>query len=74
MTTVAAGCMACELAIGKTCKEAFTIGQELILEKLGGLPKESEHCALLASNTLRTALSDYLGKKDEPGKRLSREK
>jgi nitrogen fixation protein NifU and related proteins len=73
MTTVAAGCMACELAIGKTCNEAFTIGQEVILENLGGLPKESEHCALLASNTLRTALSDYLRKKDEPGKRLSRE-
>jgi len=74
MTTIAAGCMACELAIGKSTEEAFTIGQELILEQLGGLPRESEHCALLASNTLRAALSDYLDKKDRPRKRLSRKK
>jgi len=71
MTTIAAGCMACELAIGRSTEEAFTIGQELILAKLGGLPKESEHCALLASNTLRAALSDYLEKKDRL-RRLSR--
>jgi nitrogen fixation NifU-like protein len=74
MTTIAAGCMACELAIGRSAEEAFTIGRELILEKLGGLPEESEHCALLASNTLRAALSDYLDKKDKPRKRLSRKK
>jgi nitrogen fixation NifU-like protein len=74
MTTIAAGCMACELAIGKRTGEAFTIGQELILEELGGLPAESEHCALLASNTLRTALNDYLEKKDRAGKGLSGKK
>jgi len=74
MTTIAAGCMACELAIGRSTGEAFTIGQELILEKLGGLPKESEHCALLASNTLRAALSDYLEKRDRPRNGLSGKK
>jgi nitrogen fixation NifU-like protein len=74
MTTIAAGCMACELALGRSTEEAFTIGQELILEQLGGLPEESEHCALLASNTLRAALSDYLDKKDRPQKRISRKK
>jgi nitrogen fixation NifU-like protein len=74
MTTIAAGCMACELAIGKTCREAFKISQEVILEQLGGLPEESEHCGLLASNTLRAALSDYLDSKNEPWKRLYRKK
>jgi len=74
MTTIAAGCMACELAIGRSTEEAFAIGQELILEQLGGLPEKSEHCALLASNTLRAAVSDYLEKKDRPRKRLSRKK
>ena len=74
MTTIAAGCMACELAIGKTCREAFKISQEVILEQLGGLPEESEHCALLASNTLWTALTDYLGTKNESWKRLYRKK
>ena len=69
-TTIAAGCMACELAIGKTFQEAFKTTQEVILEELGGLPEESIHCALLASNTLKTALTDYLTSKNEPWKRL----
>jgi nitrogen fixation protein NifU and related proteins len=74
MTTIAAGCMACELAIGRSTEEAFLIGQELILEKLGGLPKESEHCALLASNTLRAALDGYLDKKNRSRKRPPKKK
>jgi nitrogen fixation NifU-like protein len=69
-TTIAAGCMACELAIGKTYKEALKISREVILEELGGLPEESIHCALLASNTLREALSDYLSTSNEPWRRL----
>jgi len=69
-TTIAAGCMACELAMGKTFREAFKITKEVILEQLGGLPEESIHCALLASNTLRAALTDYLESKNEPWRRL----
>jgi len=69
-TTIAANSMACELAIGKTSKEAFKITKEVILEQLGGLPQESAHCALLASNTLRTALTDYLSSRNEPWRRL----
>jgi len=69
-TPIAAGGMACELATGKTFKEAFKITREVILEQLGGLPEESTHCALLASNTLRTALTDYLSSRNEPWRRL----
>jgi nitrogen fixation NifU-like protein len=69
-TTIAAGSMACELAIGKTFKEVFKITKEVILEQLGGLPEESTHCALLASNTLGRALTDYLRSKNESWKRL----
>jgi nitrogen fixation NifU-like protein len=64
-TTIAAGSMACELVIGKNIKDALTINQEVILESLGGLPEESIHCALLASNTLKEALTDYITSKDE---------
>ena len=64
--TIAAGSMACELVIGKNIKDALTINQELILESLGGLPQERIHCALLASNTLKEALTDYLRSTDEP--------
>lgn len=70
MTTIAAGCMVCELCIGKTFKEAFRISKEVILEQLGGLPEESEHCALLAANTIRAALTDYLESRNEPWRRL----
>lgn len=69
-TTIAAGGMACELATGKTYKEALKISKDVILEELGGLPDESIHCALLASDTLRGALTDYLASKNEPWRRL----
>lgn len=63
-TTIAAGCMACELVIGKNVEEAFKINKDMILENLGGLPEGSTHCALLASNTLKAALTNYLRSKD----------
>ena len=69
-TTIAAGSMACELVIGKNITDAFKINKEVILENLGGLPEESIHCALLASNTLKEALTDYLTSKDEPWRRF----
>ena len=59
----AAGSMATELAIGKRPGEAALIGQADVLAALGGLPKDSEHCALLASNTLLAAIRDFLSRK-----------
>jgi len=64
-TTIAAGSMACELVIGKDIKDAFQINKEVILENLGGLPEESSHCVLLASDTLKEALTDYITSKDD---------
>jgi nitrogen fixation protein NifU and related proteins len=58
-TSIASGSMATELVQAKTLEEAQNISQDLILEALGGLPEENEHCALLASNALRTAIQDY---------------
>ena len=49
-----------EMVKGKSIVEAQQISQQDILNDLGGLPKEDEHCALLAANTLRKAASDYL--------------
>lgn len=72
LTTIAAGGMACELAIGRDIKGAFKISQEVILESLGGLPEDSVHCALLTSNTLKEALTDYLTSKREPWRKLYR--
>ncbi|GAI98478.1 unnamed protein product, partial [marine sediment metagenome] len=51
-------------------REAFKITKEIILKQLGGLPDESIHCALLASDTLRAALTDYVQSRNEPWRRL----
>ena len=59
VTTIAAGSMVTEMAKGKPVDEAIQIGQQDLLESLGGLPEESRHCALLASNTLKEAIIDY---------------
>ena len=61
-TSRAAGSMATELAIERPIREAGFIEQADILDALGGLPKDAEHCALLASNTLKAAIRDYLSR------------
>jgi ATP-binding protein involved in chromosome partitioning len=58
----AAGSVATELAAGRAVREAGQIEQADILKALGGLPKDSEHCALLASNTLKATIRDYLSR------------
>lgn len=60
-TTIAAASMAVELVQGRTVRGAAGIDKALILERLGGLPEENEHCAFLAECTLRAALADFLG-------------
>jgi nitrogen fixation NifU-like protein len=72
ITTVASASMAVEMATGKEVADARTIFQEDILENLGGLPEESQHCALLASKTLQAAIIDYLSGAREAWKKLYR--
>lgn len=54
------GSFAAEMALGKTPDEILEITGDVILKKLGGLPKEEEHCAFLAGETLQEALNDYM--------------
>jgi nitrogen fixation NifU-like protein len=68
-TSIASGSMVTELARGKNIGEARKISQEDVLNGLGGLPEESQHCALLAANTLKEAIKDYLAMKREPWKK-----
>jgi len=71
-TSIAAGSMVTEMARGKNITEAIKITQQDILTELGGLPEESEHCALLASNTLKQAILDYMALQREPWKKAYR--
>ena len=71
-TTIASGSMVTEMIKGKSVSEARKISQHDVLSALGGLPNESKHCALLAANTLKEAIRDYLAMKKEPWKRAYR--
>jgi nitrogen fixation NifU-like protein len=71
-TTVASGSMVTEMIKGKSISEARKITQRDVLDALGGLPQESEHCALLAANTLKAAIRDYIAMKRESWKRAYR--
>ena len=68
-TSLASGSMITELAKGKSLTKAHKISQDDVLNALGGLPQESQHCALLAANTLKGAIKDYLAVKKEPWKK-----
>jgi len=67
--SIASGSMVTELAKGKGVLEAQKITQQDILNALGGLPEDDLHCALLAANTMKEAIKDYLASKNEPWKR-----
>lgn len=71
-TTIACGSMTTELAKGKVVTEALKITQDDILNNLDGLPESDIHCSLLAANTLKEALRDYLSLRKEPWKRVYR--
>lgn len=58
--SIASGSMTTCLVEGKSLEEVQSINQQDVLEALGGLPKDHEHCALLATNTLKAACEDYL--------------
>jgi len=59
--SVACGSVAAELACNKAVEEAALVGSDTILEVLGQkLPQEHEHCALLAAETLQTAVHNHM--------------
>jgi nitrogen fixation NifU-like protein len=70
--SIASGSVVTELAKGKSVLEARKITQQDVLDALGGLPEDNLHCALLAANTLKEAIKDYLAFKKEPWKRAYR--
>ena len=53
---------AARMATGRTLRECLRITQKTILEHLGGLPRDHEHCALLAAMTFQKALRNYVVK------------
>ncbi len=52
-----------EMVKGKTLKDAAKVGNQAIVQKLGGLPVNKIHCSVLASEALKKAIADYQKKK-----------
>ena len=68
-TSIASGSMVTEMAKGKNVTEAQKISQQDVLTALDGLPEESQHCALLAADTLKEAIRNYQAMKKETWKK-----
>ncbi len=62
--SLACGNMLTSMIKGKNIDEANGISNEKLLEVLDGLPKEHQHCARLAVNTLHKIIKDYHKKED----------
>ena len=54
------GSFAAEIVHGKTPDELTEITGETILKTIGRFPKENEHCAFLAAETIQEALQKYM--------------
>lgn len=54
------GSFAAELALGKKPTELLETNQKNIIDMIGSLPEEEQHCALLAANTLHQSVESYL--------------
>jgi nitrogen fixation protein NifU and related proteins len=52
--------LAAHMAHGKTPDQLLDITAQCILGLLGDFPKEQEHCAFLAAETLQEALHNYM--------------
>ncbi len=54
------GSFAAEMVVGKDPDEISEITGQTILNRLGRFPKEEEHCAFLAAETLQEAVNIYM--------------
>jgi nitrogen fixation NifU-like protein len=70
---IACGSATTELVKGRTISEAMALNEDDIMIALGGLPDSETHCATLAVNALKRALTDYLALRREPWKRMYRQ-
>ena len=56
---VASSDMVCELAKGKTLKQAKKLKKEDVVKELGGMPQIKVHCSVLGIQALKKAIDDY---------------
>jgi nitrogen fixation NifU-like protein len=59
---IATSSIVTEMAKGMTLEEAVAITKNQVAEELDGLPPAKMHCSVLATDGLKVAVDDYLGK------------
>lgn len=62
--SIATSSIVTELVKGKSPEEALKISGETIAESLGGLLPSKGHCSALGEELIRSAVNDYLSKKE----------
>ena len=60
--TIACGSAITDFIKGKTIHDALKISPYILIDELGGLPRDDVHCAILSVATLHQAIADYLFK------------
>lgn len=66
---VASSDVVCEIAKGKTLKQAEKINKDDIVKKLGGMPPIKIHCSILGIEALNKAIENYEEKSKLGGKK-----
>jgi nitrogen fixation NifU-like protein len=64
VAAIATSSMAIDMIIGKKIDDALTITNKAVAEALDGLPPEKLHCSILAEEGIKSAIEDYLKKKN----------
>ena len=59
VAAIASTDVVCEIAKGKTLKDARKITKKEILKKLGGLPSIKAHCSVLGEEAIKKAVANY---------------
>jgi nitrogen fixation NifU-like protein len=62
---IASSSLATEMMKGKRLDDALAITSKQIATRLGGLPENKIHCAVLAQDALKIAVQDYRAKRGE---------
>lgn len=63
--SIATSSMTTVLAKGKSLTTALGITEQAIIDALGGLPKEKQHCSNLGVSALRKAIDNYREKQSD---------
>jgi nitrogen fixation NifU-like protein len=62
---IATASITSEMATGRTVSEALELTEEQVVEALGGLPPDKQHCSNLAVGALKAALRVYLSRLEQ---------